>query len=98
MTDPTTLGTDTTATLRQRREARVDHDHDIPFGERVTVECPDCDETTEIGIYGCESPSYGPCWSWDCEAYHKFRRDRPAERDDLEDASSALIQTTLEAH
>lgn len=36
--------------------------------------------------------------SWDCEAFHKFRRDRDVEKDALEDAPSALIQTTLKAH
>lgn len=84
--------------LRQRREERVDHVHDIPFNERTTVECPDCGQTTAIGIYGGEIRSYGPCWYWDCDAFHKFRRDRDQEadedQDDLEDDQP--IQTGLQ--
>ena len=99
MSDPTTLGTDGAQTLLERREVRVDHVHDIPFHERTTVECPDCGISVETGIYGLEiGPSFSSCWNYQCDAFHKFRRDRDAEESDHEDASSALIQTTLEAH
>jgi len=85
MSDPTTVGSESAdELLRQRREARVDHVHDIPFNERTIIECPDCGETTAIGIYGGEVRSYGPCWYWDCDTFHKFRRDREQETDNVD--------------
>jgi hypothetical protein len=103
MNDPTSLGADNAEKLRKRRENRVDHVHDIPFNERTTVECPDCDETTATLILGGEIRSYGPCWNWDCDSFHKFRRDRSAETDDDQDddqdvdAESSDTQKTLVA-
>jgi len=99
MTDTTTVGsTSNRELLQQRREERVDHVHDIPFGERTTVECPDCGESTAIGIYGGELRSYGPCWSWACDAFHKFRRDRDQEADDDQDGleDEQPVQTGLQ--
>jgi len=102
MTDPTTVGSEAArVTLQRRREARVDHVHEIPFGEKTLVECPDCGETMDVGIYGNEQGrSYSRCWSWDCEAYHKFRRDRDAESEPAEesaDADTEAVQAGLEA-
>jgi hypothetical protein len=99
MTDPTTVGsTSNRSLLQQRREERVDHVHDIPFNEKTAVECPDCGESTAIGIYGGEIRSYGPCWSWNCDAFHKFRRDRDQEADDDQDGleDEQPVQTGLQ--
>ena len=64
----------------------------------MLIECPDCGESTAIGIYGGELRSYGLCWSWACDAFHKFRRDRDQEadddQDDLEDEQP--VQTGLQ--
>ena len=93
MTDPTTLGSEPKrVVLHRRREKRVDHVHDIPFNDRAAVECPDCGESTSVGIYGDVSRSYGTCWTYDCDAFHKFRRSRSAEQEDTAEPS---VQTTL---
>ena len=81
---------------RRRREERTDHVHDIPFNQEVDVQCPDCGETIEVGIYGATERSYGSCWGLDCDAYHKFRRDRDAETYAEEAPTEAeTVQTKL---
>ena len=93
--DPTTLGDESgRVALRRRREARVDHVHEIPFNEEAEVTCPDCGETITVGIHGETERSYDSCWTWDCDAYHKFERDRDAEMPDKTE-SSGTKQTTL---
>jgi len=93
-TDPTTVGGECNRVqLRRTREKRVDHTHEIPFGERVEVECPDCGTETAVGIYGDHDVSYGNCWEWDCDTFHKFERDRAAEP--TAEESSEVVQTTL---
>lgn len=93
--DPTTIGDESgRVALRRRREARVDHVHEIPFNEEVEVTCSSCGETITVGIYGATERSYDSCWTWDCDAYHKFARDRGAETP-AEDEPGATRQTTL---
>ena len=93
--DPTTIDDESgRVALQRRREARVDHVHEIPFNEEVEVTCPECGETITIGIHGESERSYGSCWTWDCDAYHKFHRDRDAETDDAEQ-SNKTVQTKL---
>lgn len=84
--------------LRRRREERVDHVHDIPFNqpEKPEVVCPDCGESIGVGIYGTCEVSYDSCWGLDCDAYHKFRRDRDAETyADEASTESETVQTKL---
>jgi hypothetical protein len=84
---------------RRRREARVDHVFEIPFNqpEKPEVTCPDCEESIEVGIYGVCEISYDICWGLDCDAYHKFRRDRDAETyaEEASTESESTVQTTL---
>ena len=86
MSEPTTVGSISNRELtRQRREERVDHVHDIPFHEKTLVECPDCGISVETGIYGLEiGPSFSSCWNYQCDAFHKFRRDREQEADEVD--------------
>jgi hypothetical protein len=100
VTEPTTVGSASNHDLlRQRREKRVDHVHEIPYHQRTTVECPDCGISIETGIYGLEiGPSYSSCWNCECDAFHKFRRDRDQEADDDQDdlEDDQPIQTGLQ--
>lgn len=93
--DPTTIGDEPgRVALQRRREARVDHVHEIPFNERAEITCPDCGEATMVGIYGETGRSYDSCWTWDCDAFHKFERDRDAETT-AEAESTGTTQTKL---
>jgi hypothetical protein len=93
--NPTTIGTESgRVALQRRHNKRTDHVHDIPFGERAEVTCPDCGESITVGIYGNTTAcSYSRCWTWNCDAYHKLRRDRDAETDD--EQSNKTVQTKL---
>jgi hypothetical protein len=67
---------DARALTRRRREARADHELAHPANERVELTCPACGATTE-SLVACGDPetafpSFGSCWSWDCDAYLKF--------------------------
>jgi len=93
--DPTTIGGKSPrVALRRRRQNRTDQVHEIPFNERAEVTCEDCGETTTVGIYGATEPSYDSCWTWDCDAYHKFERDHEAEADGEPEAAETR-QTKL---
>ena len=63
----------------------------------VAGTCPDCGESIEVGIYGGSTDrSYDSCWNWECDAYHKFSRDRSAETyADEQSTESETTQTKL---
>jgi len=65
------------AKTRRRREKRKDATLSLPFGERAEVECPECGEVFENGIYAdpSESPSFGNCPKWDCDVFLKYESD-----------------------
>ncbi|MDS0280313.1 hypothetical protein NDI85_21240 [Halomicroarcula sp. S1AR25-4] len=62
---------------RRRREQRTDAVLKLPFGERVTLECPECGQAFEtiIASEPRTSPSFDSCPNWNCDAFFKFRSD-----------------------
>jgi len=66
---------------RRNREKRKDGTIELPFNERVEVECPVCGESFETNILtGAGDPSsWGYCVAPDCDAFLKFRRDASEE-------------------
>jgi hypothetical protein len=69
---------------RRRREKRADATIEITFGEKTSYECPECGYEERIGIYGSKdnSPSFGNCSNWDCDAFLKFVDDGDRESDE----------------
>jgi len=59
---------------RRRREARADVEFDVPINDRTVVECPACETSQQVLFAGDGDgmPSFSSCWSWDCDAFHKF--------------------------
>jgi len=72
-------GADARHETRQRREERTDAVVELPFNERVEVDCPVCGETFETTIAtgnpSIHSPTFGRCTNWKCNAFLKFRSD-----------------------
>jgi len=68
---------DARAQLRREREAKTDAVIELPFNERVEVDCPVCGASKAVAIYvpTAKSPEFGSCWNWDCDAFLKFQTD-----------------------
>ncbi|MFC7077851.1 hypothetical protein [Haloarcula halophila] len=93
-----TIATDARRKTRQRREQRADADLELPFNERVTVDCPECGEGFEVNILTSTprqyTPTFGRCTNHECDAFLKFCWDgsTPDEpEDDDEQASLAAF-------
>jgi hypothetical protein len=85
---------------RCRREARADHELAHPANERAAVTCPTCGTSTEVIVLGDPDeafPSFGSCWSWDCEAYLKLAWNGVDGADDDPDEASQARLTAFES-
>lgn len=73
------LATDNRVLTRRRREKRCAGEIEMPFNERVTIECPACGETFQCTIATADpegfSPSFGTCPNWDCDELIKYCSD-----------------------
>ena len=77
---------------RVRREQRATVEIEVPVGERVKRECPECGEAFEILVAGADDESgYGNCWNWDCDAFHAYR----LQERESSSAGSGPSQTAL---
>ncbi|CCQ34330.1 hypothetical protein [Halorhabdus tiamatea] len=90
--ESTQIPEDARALTRRRREERVDAVIELPFGERVTVACPVCGKSKDVGIYvpPAKSPSWTSCWNWDCDAFLKLQSDGTEASMDPEDVQTGL--------
>lgn len=83
---------------RRHREKRRDATIELPFNERVEVECPECGETFEMTIATCHpaetTPSWSNCSNWDCDAFLKFEWDGSGAEPETE--TSGPKQTGLD--
>lgn len=94
MTDGPRTSEDVRRLVRRRREARTDYVFAIAFNTRASYVCPDCgaEHTTLIATNDPEaySPTFGPCSTWDCDAFHKFVHVPP--RDEADEAVQADLE------
>ncbi|SEO72440.1 hypothetical protein SAMN05216388_1017112 [Halorientalis persicus] len=85
---------------RRNRERRKDATVELPFNERVTVECPGCGETFELTIATGDpaqtTPSWGGCTTWDCDAFLKFEWDGTHQDPERETEETESAQTGLD--
>lgn len=93
MTDDTTrTPADARAQLRRKREERADAVIELPFNERVEVDCPVCGESQSVAIYAppARSPSWTSCWNWDCDAFLKLQSDGTEATTEPQDVQTGL--------
>ena len=80
---------------RRHRERRADGTVELPFNERVIVECPACGESFENSINCGDptaySPTFGNCPNWECEAFLKFVSDGSEGAVDGTDSGPAQV-------
>jgi len=78
---------------RVRRERRADAEIEVPVGERVERECPECGECFEVLVAGSDDgPSFDSCSNWDCDAFLAFQHQQREINRDSGPAQTALGQ------